>query len=208
MMQPINESTQSYIESISLGELADDERCYNPFPKHVVVDLETTGLEAGCRILTIGAITCDLQHQFYVRVEITDSGRFTNLPSTINWWTEQSQEAIKEAWASNIPRVSIGEALDLFNTFLTECEATAIVGNGVSFDNAILRETYNICNISLPDGFDTRIDYCYRTLKNTFKWIIPSKFKGTPHVAIYDALHEAKHMNKILNSINWPIKKE
>jgi exodeoxyribonuclease VIII len=117
------------------------------------------------------------------------------------WWEKQSANAVFES-LSNIPeRLDLLDALAGFASFLEECGATALVGNGVSFDNVIIRHAIDKLDVAMPAGFDTRKDFCYRTAKKMLPWIKPPEFIGIPHHALYDALHEAGHLNAVLNEL-------
>ena len=55
---------------------------------NVMIDLETTGVAAGCCILSIGACTLDLNNEFYQKISLAscyDRG-LKDLPSTLDWW--------------------------------------------------------------------------------------------------------------------------
>ena len=178
-----------------------DPVIYHNYPKHVVLDLETTGTEAGCGILTIGAVTLDLKHQFYCRVAPNTNYGLTESDDTMLWWSKQGFEARFEAIDGPYKRFDLRDALTGFASFLEECGATALVGNGVSFDNVIIRHAIDKLGIAMPAGFDTRKDFCYRTAKKMLPWIPAPEFHGIQHHALCDALHEARHLNLILNEL-------
>lgn len=195
--------TYQGIDYIQQHEFAQHTSCRHKFPKHVVLDLETTGTEAGCGILTIGAVTLDYQHQFYARVKRSCNGQdgLVDSEATMLWWAKQSTVPYYEAFNSSYLRLNLLDALTGFASFLEECGATALVGNGVSFDNVIIRHAIDRLGVAMPAGFDTRKDFCYRTAKKMLPWIEPPEFIGIPHHALYDALHEAGHLNAVLNEL-------
>ena len=199
------ESVYAGIETVNMRvACGSDPVIYHNYPKHVVLDLETTGTEAGCGILTIGAVTLDLKHQFYVRVVRGCDGDdgLVDSEATMLWWSKQSTVTYDEAFNSTYRRFDLRDALTGFASFLEECGATALVGNGVSFDNVIIRHAIDKLGIAMPAGFDTRKDFCYRTAKKMLPWIPAPEFHGIPHHALYDALHEARHLNLILNELD------
>ena len=68
---------------------------------HIMLDLETTGVSAGCCVLSIGATTLDHSAGFYKRISLESctAAGLTLLPSTMAWWDKQSKEAREEAFS-------------------------------------------------------------------------------------------------------------
>ncbi len=189
------------VDYVSTPQLRTAGSLYHKYPKHVVIDIETAGLDLGCPILTIGAITLDLNHQFYARIDVPNLDiAFGVDVSTRVWWEAQSEEAKLEAFSPDYKRYTMRDALEGFASFLQECEATALVGNGVNFDNAILRHALSCAGVELTGTVaDTKTDFCYRTLKVVLPNVHEPEFIGTRHHALFDALHEARHLNRLLN---------
>jgi hypothetical protein len=189
-------------------DVLDIEQCRHIFPRLVSLDIETTGINIGSRILTIGAITLDLKYSFYIKVNLDEDTRFQDEEDTLVWWTRLKRTDLavwKEAWAESYTRYSLNESLYRLSKFLRDTNATGIVGDGVSFDNAILREAYIRAGVTLPSALaDARKDFCYRTMKTVFSHIKPPKTTGPLHHALEDAIHHARHLNLILNSIASP----
>jgi exodeoxyribonuclease VIII len=71
-------------------------------------------------------------------------------------------------------------------------------GNGAVFDNTILGNAYFITGRKPP--WNPWDDRCYRTVKALFKWIPADERQGTYHNALDDAMHQTKHLIKILGS--------
>jgi exodeoxyribonuclease VIII len=67
-------------------------------------------------------------------------------------------------------------------------------GNGASFDNTILTETYKRLGRTPPWPFWK--DRCYRTVKSMFP-NVPMERSGTHHNAMDDALTQAQHLIEI-----------
>ena len=167
----------------------------------IMLDLETTGVAAGCCVLAIGACTLDEQEQFYMAISHDDSlaNGLKDLPATLAWWSKQSPEARKEAFGGITPLVV---ALGAFSDWVRKVEAKRgeafVWGNGADFDLPILGAAYDAVGMKKPwKPFNGR---CYRTLKNLpdCKHILPDEFQGVKHNALADAIHQSRHMLKIL----------
>lgn len=173
---------------------------------HYVLDLETLGKGPNAPIVAIGAVCikgAKPVDELYrrARLESAMHPTFGRQPdaSTIQWWLQQSTEARAEIDGSQ-PSNDIFSALrqlaDWMAIYATESEAI-VWGNGSSFDNVILRSTFEACGLSLPWQF--RHDRDLRTIlalypeaKNV------GEFEGTKHHALHDARHEAKQLCKAL----------
>ena len=82
----------------------------------LMIDIETTGQNPGCRVLTIGAFGFNKdgnQCQFYKRfnaIKLHEEG-FKDELSTMDWWTKQDNQAFIEAFGGqDDPQESIGNA--------------------------------------------------------------------------------------------------
>ena len=172
------------------------------FDSDVMIDLETTGVSAGCCILTIGACTLDLSQSFYTRISHSsclESGLKDN-PSTVAWWGRQSEEARLEAFGDGSideTRLALPYALDAFNNWLRGIKPAQVWGNGADFDLPILGAAYEAVNSKPAYGaFSGR---CYRTMKTIYPWITQAPFQGVKHNALADAEHQARHLHAILS---------
>lgn len=170
----------------------------------IMLDLETTGVSAGCCILSIGACSLNLEHKFYAKIDIASCERIglTKEAETMAWWGTQSAEAKIEAFTGN---VDILVALGQFADFLLNIERAMeikgrvfIWGNGADFDQPLLGAAYLAAGMAKPWGaFNGR---CYRTVKNLpqYRDIKIGEFRGMKHNALDDAVHQATHLRKIL----------
>lgn len=169
----------------------------------VMIDLETTGVSAGCGILSIGAVTFSEEFKFYEKIDIKSCHNFglRDSPGTMSWWHRQSAEARMEAFSGT---TDLQIALGRFADFLTSVKRNNggkdifLWGNGADFDLPILKAAYIAVDMVEPWGsFNGR---CYRTVKNLpeNKLITADKFEGMKHSAIDDAIFQARHMMKIL----------
>lgn len=173
---------------------------------HVMIDLETTGKEPGCCILSIGAATfyspLPNSHYFYERIShqsSLDSG-FVDDTDTIRWWKEQSKDAYNEAFGGT---AQIRDALLNFEAYLLGLKKfgdVAVWGNGADFDNVILAAAYKKLDLFVP--WDYRDNRCYRTLRNLLPYVKALPFEGTKHTALADATNQAAHAEALLGWID------
>ena len=113
---------------------------------HIMLDLETTGVSAGCCVLSIGATTLDLSAGFYKRISLescTAAGLIT-LPSTMAWWDKQSKEAREEAFSGT--DVLFYVLVDFASWFRLIGSTAKIWGNGADFDPFPQTLTFFFCN--------------------------------------------------------------
>lgn len=177
---------------------------------HVMVDLETMGKKSDAPIVSIGAVifnpeTGFLGETFYkvVSLESAVSWGAEIDPSTVIWWMKQSSEARSEI--ANDNAIQLDDALLQFSEFVFEnipggCETAQIWGNGATFDNTILRSSYERACLDCPWGY--RNDRDVRTMVELGKAIgfdaktsIP--FEGERHNALADAQHQARYVSAI-----------
>jgi len=167
---------------------------YNP--EDVMIDLETTGISAGCCVLSIGACTLDGTETFYAKINSAEQRNKLGLidfPPTMDWWAKQPEKARTEAFGGILPPHMV---LHDFNIWLSRLNIEGVWGNGAAFDLPILTKLYEAVN--LQPSWPRFSDRCYRTVKNLYPEITPEKFIGTKHDALDDALYQAAHLRKIL----------
>lgn len=169
---------------------------YNP--QDIMIDLETTGVSAGCCVLSIGACTMDGQEKFYAKISHADSVEIGlhNLRSTMEWWERQSVEARTEAFSGVL---SPEAALVQLNQWMRGKQIKGVWGNGAAFDLPILGAVYEA--VGITPAWPRFSDRCYRTLKNLYPYIKADEFVGVKHNALADALHQAAHARKIFDVI-------
>jgi len=174
-----------------------------------MVDLETLGTGPDAAILSIGAVRFDtvnpddgsLTQGFYQNVSLEsalESGATVDA-STIEWWFKQSNEARSALFEG---AVSLYEALERFTDWLRSQSGGRTIhiwGNGATFDNVLLTRAYERVGLRRPWSY--RSDRCYRTLAALFPRVPADEVEGSHtkrHNALYDALHQAEHAQKIL----------
>ncbi|HBQ7337808.1 TPA: 3'-5' exoribonuclease, partial [Klebsiella pneumoniae] len=120
---------------------------------HVMVDLETMGKKHNAPIVAIGAVVFDpatgsIGESFYKVVCLESSVNWGAVidPSTVIWWLKQPSEA--RSAIVNDDAIPLQDALLQFREFVSDNVAggskkAQVWGNGASFDNSILRYSYD-----------------------------------------------------------------
>lgn len=175
---------------------------------HLMIDLETMGNKPNAPIVSIGAVffepsTAELGAAFYrvVSLKSAVSGGAVPDADTIMWWMQQSEEA--RAAIFDKDAITISAALIKLNTFIRDNADSGKVqvwGNGATFDNVILRASYD--RESIPCVWHFANDRDVRTIVELGRAIginprrdIP--FEGDMHNALADAKYQAKYVSAI-----------
>jgi len=168
---------------------------------NVMIDLETLGSGNKAAIISIGAVEFDpetkrLGRTFYMTVNAQSSVELGLEidADTVMWWMQQDVKA-KEAFKEK--GEPIRAALEEFADWYPD-ERTPLWGNGATFDNVILTNAYRLAGIKQPWRYSA--DRCYRTLKNLRPDIEYARI-GVHHNALDDAIYQAQHAIKLLNSL-------
>nr|HCF6508688.1 3'-5' exoribonuclease [Klebsiella quasipneumoniae subsp. similipneumoniae] len=167
---------------------------------HVMVDLETMGKKNNAPIVAIGAVVFDpatgsIGESFYKVVCLESSVNWGAVidPSTVIWWLKQSSEA--RSAIVNDDAIPLQDALLQFREFVSDNVAggskkAQVWGNGASFDNSILRSSYDCIAEDYP--WEYWNDRDVRTMVELGQAIsfdpkttIP--FEGSRHNALADA---------------------
>ncbi|MCZ9131690.1 3'-5' exoribonuclease [Escherichia albertii] len=171
---------------------------------HMMIDLETMGKNPDAAVISIGAIFFDPQTgnigpEFSKTIDLDTAGGVIDR-DTVKWWLKQSREAQSAILADEIP---LDNALLQLREFIDENSGEFFVqvwSNGTSFDNVILRRSYERQGIPCPWHYcndrDVRtivelggaMDFDARTA-------IP--FEGERHNALDDARYQAKYVSAI-----------
>ncbi|MGU4533401.1 3'-5' exoribonuclease domain-containing protein [Escherichia coli] len=174
---------------------------------HLMIDLETMGTNTNAPIVVIGAVFFDPQTGeigpvFYIVISLTDAMNTGAVPDggTIEWWLKQSSEARA---AILTDQVKLKDALSQFREFINEYSDEKFVqvwGNGATFDNAILRTSYERLDIPCPWRYHNDRDVrtiveLGKTIDFDARTVIP--FEGVRHNALDDARHQAKYVSAI-----------
>ncbi|MEB5580488.1 3'-5' exoribonuclease [Klebsiella quasipneumoniae] len=181
---------------------------------HVMVDQETMGKKHNAPIVAIGAVVFDpatgsIGESFYKVVCLESSVNWGAVidPSTVIWWLKQSSEA--RSAIVNDDAIPLQDALLQFREFVSDNVAggskkAQVWGNGASFDNSILRSSYDCIAEDYP--WEYWNDRDVRTMVELGQAIsfdpkttIP--FEGSRHNALADAIHQARYVSAIWQRI-------
>ena len=181
---------------------------------HAMVDLETMGKKHNAPIVAIGAVFFDpatgsIGESFYKVVCLESSVNWGAVidPSTVIWWLKQSSEA--RSAIVNDDAIPLQDALLQFREFVSDNVAggskkAQVWGNGASFDNSILRSSYDCIAEDYP--WEYWNDRDVRTMVELGQAIsfdpkttIP--FEGSRHNALADAIHQARYVSAIWQRI-------
>ncbi|MGO2334335.1 3'-5' exonuclease [Providencia sp.] len=182
--------------------------------KHLMVDLETMSNKGNAAIVSIGAVafepsTGEIGPSFYTTVDLTScerAGLHINA-DTVLWWMKQSAEA-RAAIVADGDELHI--ALISLSVFSREIltDDVQVWGNGVDFDNVILRNAYDA--VSIEPFWKHWNNRCVRTIVELGRnaGIDPKKtlqFEGEQHNALADAIHQAKYVSIIHQHLIKPV---
>ncbi|EFO2069400.1 exonuclease [Escherichia coli O8] len=178
---------------------------------HLMIDLETMGTNTNAPIVVIGAVFFDPQTGeigpvFYIVISLTDAMNTGAVPDggTIEWWLKQSSEARA---AILTDQVKLKDALSQFREFISEYSDEKFVqvwGNGATFDNAILRTSYERLDLPCPWRYHNDRDVrtiveLGKTIDFDARTVIP--FEGVRHNALDDARHQAKYVTATIQKL-------
>ena len=172
-------------------------------PTDVSIDLETLGNSYGAAILSIGAAsfnrdTGKLGPTYSAKIDLDEALRYGNVSaSTLRWWFGQSKEAQVAVFSAGGGAVTMLQALQGFNAFTETLPADICVwGNGATFDITFLDGAFDA--LALPGCVPIwrNNSWCVRDLRTLVDVVDLRKekiqFTGTPHIALDDAIHQAK----------------
>lgn len=170
----------------------------------IMLDLETLSSRPDAAIVAIGACTFsdqgpsdeDARKTFYCIVSARNAQAFSGRidAETVAWWARQSDEV--RSILNDNDAMPIHLALDAFDYFVGGCGAGVRVwGNGASFDNVVLRESYQ--RLGRKEPWKYTDERCYRTLRKLRPDIGPLARAGVEHNAVDDALTQARHAELI-----------
>lgn len=182
---------------------------HNEVYRNLMIDLETMGKKANAPIVSIGAVffnpaTGSTGGEFYASVSLESSMLFGGNPDaeTIIWWLKQSPEARSAITMSDA--LTLVDALELLSDFISENSDVGsdvqVWGNGASFDNVILRSSYDRAEIECPWKYWNDRDVRTITEMGSAVGIKPRydiPFEGDMHNALSDARHQVKYVSAI-----------
>lgn len=170
--------------------------------QHVMLNLETMGTGPNAAIVAIGAVAFDLERAhidpniFYLQVCMDSATKCGGVidAATVLCWLRQSDEARQEL--TERPSVHIIHALYEFSAWMKAHTADPKVwGNGASFDNVILRATYERAGLTPPWHWWN--DRCYRTAKAMHPHVRSERSRTGLHAL--DARTQTQHLLSMLS---------
>lgn len=174
--------------------------------RHIMVDIETVGSKGiDGSIVSIGAVAFDetaMYETFYIIVDWHSAifkYKRTKDDSTMQWWKDQPPEA--RGVLSDFLRVDLKEAMVRFTQFVEDSGGRdpRVWGYGSTFDNMILRSSYDAVGLTCPWSF--RNDMCFRTLKHLVRADVHIEREGIHHHALDDAVHQARQAQVLLRKL-------
>lgn len=159
----------------------------------LMIDIETTGQNPGCKVLSIGAAGFNMRREyveFYRRFDHSKMGEagLIDEEDTVNWWATQSETARAEAFGGkDDPAEGIRDfKLWFYENFSTDrYDDFRVWCCGPDFDFPILKEFSRRFGFKFPWKFWTQFDY--RTVKNIFPEIKNAEKNTGKHTALEDA---------------------
>lgn len=175
--------------------------------KDIMLDIETMGTSTSAAIMSIGAcyfdpLTGKIGETFHEQIDISTNGKID--ASTVIWWMKQDDDA-RSKFYDNGKADNIKDVLFDFTTFVKK--NSKIWGNGIAFDNVIIRNAYDALKSQAPWAFYNDRDV--RTMVDLGQaiGIDPKRdfpFEGVKHDALADAIHQAKYVSAIYQAITGP----
>jgi hypothetical protein len=177
---------------------------------HLMLDIETMGTGVNAAIMSIGACFFDpdtsmIGDTFHTKVSLDSADNGDIEPSTVIWWLKQDNEA-RSQFYDNKDSLTLNCALNYLSMFLSSTPNgdLQVWGNGIAFDNVIVREACNRMGYDQP--WDFWNDRDVRTMVELGRVIgIDPKndmeFEGIKHDALSDAIHQAKYVSLIWQAL-------
>jgi hypothetical protein len=175
-----------------------ENRVYEDF----MLDSETLGLVPGSIILSVAIVPVfkDIE-PLYVKIGVSQSMEcgFTQQESTVKWWESQPEHLKTETFSGTMhPRDA---CIEIASYLSAQCDKKdlKIWAKGVGFDFPILAAYFHKFDMEVPWHY--RSPMCYRTIKDVFEYIEEPAFVGTPHSALADATHQARHLKMMFTNL-------
>lgn len=128
----------------------------------IVVDIETLGNEPGCTIFQIAAIAFDIKtgkiiKQFNKIADLSIAKDFLKVNgSTLIWWLQTNKELLTELLTTK--DCSPYSLIDNFYKWLlllkSDYKEVYMWGNGILFDNALIKQAFKDVNINYPIDYN------------------------------------------------------
>lgn len=171
--------------------------------REIMLDIETLGTSDNALITTISMVQFDLetgevgsQIELALNWEEQEKNGGIIDAGTVRWWMQQADVAIKAM--VNLPTYSVERVIVEIEEWIEaifgeKVNDVKVWGNGVTFDNTIVRNLYTRHGATFP------IPYWGDTDVRTLLALCPTKVKkevefvGTQHKGIDDCLYQIKY---------------
>jgi hypothetical protein len=174
----------------------------NSVLKRLMVDIETWSTRPDAAIRSIGACVINgdtISEAYYENVTDDSTIAFHHDPNTVQWWSEQNEDAQKAFKTGARP---MPEVMRAFVEFVRRHKPDEIWANGAQFDIICLEWSMMICRVTVPWKYDTVRDL--RTMRKLFKgrYEYARDEHSTEHNAFQDAYQQARELVAILKHLN------
>lgn len=171
---------------------------------NIMLDLECLDSRAQTAIIvSVGAVYFDLEtgklgNEFYHEINLKglheqyDVYKRSLSFDTLVWWMQQTDDARKVFWPTEVEKVLPAYMLHEFAKFCQQAEKVKVWGNGVDYDNVCLRSLYEDYNLRCPWHYSN--NRCYRTFKSCHGNKAKLIREGVHHNALSDSITQAKHL--------------
>lgn len=160
--------------------------------EHIVIDLETLGKRAGCRVLSVALCRASDEAHVQVNLQIdaqVGAGMLPDDPETVQWWREQPIEV----WnASVVNPIELRAGLEYLGNWIKGAGGSdyCVWGYGAGFDLPVLKHLYATFGVALPWAHWQEM--CARTVR-TLSGVDPEQFRVLPkHNPTNDVLTEVR----------------
>ncbi len=176
--------------------------------QYVMTDLETLDNTSTSVVLTLGAVRFDPftdapLRELYLRINVEDQETLgcTVSEDTIAWWAKQDPLVMEDAF-SDVDRLPLAEAIDLYHRFVWN--ADEFWGQGCGFDYEILDHIYRKLERTAPWQF-----WQLRDSRTLFGVGIDPQLPPTAekHNAIADARRQAIGVRNVFKQLGFTGKK-
>lgn len=173
-----------------------------PATNHMMVDIETLGIEYNSPIVQIGAVVFTESGIITGRewdIEFPKSLEHASM-STILWWLGRPKENIDAVFGSK-NRIRLGTALHQLGKFYKEFDCQTVWSKGPDFDLNMIEGKFKIFpEMEVPWKYNAKRDY--RTILKMFQGIPPTiSVKDIKHSAHSDAFDQTTHLLKIVDIV-------
>lgn len=170
---------------------------------HVMIDIETLGVNPGCVILSVAAVEFDLKtgevgRKFHKKIHLLSSEEcgLKVEAQTLGWWMKQPPI---DKWmeGDDLPEV-MGQFID----FIWEVGGKEVIvwANSPTFDVAIIKHALALFKFKAPWPHTNERDV--RTLASLIPEIKTyTPFEGDRHNALHDCLHQIRYCHNIYKKL-------